>query len=392
MKHIGKAKDVLEREFEMLTWQDGLRDGRKRPQIPAGVTAQAAIEMVLRGQKSLLRVDQEMRLPEMLSHYESDREMVVSDSTLERSYSTLPVGPIRDMLIRTARVALARGRAAWKLPSGRSIRLGIVDGSQWGDDQGSVMLVAGEKTDTVAGYEMSPGRGHELAVSRKLRDFVFHKLGTGCVDLLTWDALYMNEEDLKWCVEKGGCHGLVKTKEERLEVIQDAKGIFSNPELFKDDIETQVGIDTRRGIRYRIQAVKNIPWRGMSLKVAHVVETALKPRKGRPAETDFYIITTDESLSGEDMREIAKARWNIENRAFRRLNQLVNSKRRLTKDVHVREVLLGLWFIGLNILGLLWSWMRPEGWPEKLRTVKKTWLWLERLFEREVVLVWKGTT
>jgi hypothetical protein len=55
-----------------------------------------------------------------------------------------------------------------------------------------------------------------------------------------------------------------------------------------------------------------------------------------------WVITTDESLTAEDLREVAHARWWIENGVFRRLSGLVDSKRRLTANAHVREALMGL--------------------------------------------------
>lgn len=386
MGYIGKAHKILERQLGLKSWLKELRDGRQRPQIAAGVIAQAGIEMVLRGQASLLQVDQAMRQAETLGYYGSEREMVVSDSTLARSLTGMPPAELRRMLIRMAGAGIKRGRVERKLASGRVVRIGIIDGSQWGEDLGSVMLLVGQKADTVAGYQMSPGRGHELATSRRLRDEVFGALGSGCVDFLVGDGLYMTVEDLQWCVETGGCHGLVKTTEETLTVIEDAKGIFADLELFGKDIERHEGVDVERGVSYTIQAAKGFAWQGLALKVALVKETALKPEPGRPTATSFWVITTDGNLSGEDMREVAHLRWHIENRAFRRLNQLVGSKRRLTKNAHVREVLLGLWFIGLNILGLLWGWMRPEAWPNIYQTAKKTWLWLAKMFEREVIV------
>jgi hypothetical protein len=80
--------------------------------------------------------------------------------------------------------------------------------------------------------------------------------------------------------------------------------------------------------------------------VAWVRERFLKPQAGHPAETTFWVITTDETLSAEDLREVAHARWWIENGVFRRLSGLVDSKRRPTANAHVREALMGLWFWG----------------------------------------------
>lgn len=325
-------------------------------------------------------------MEETKRYYGSKREMVVSDSTLVRSLSTIHLDPLRSMLWKMAREALKRERAKLRLPSGREIALGIVDGTQFGDDVGSVMILAGDRTDTVAGYAMSPGRGHELATSRGVKAEALRTLGSGCVDMIAGDGLYMNEEDLRWCLEKGGCHGLVKTSEETLDVIQDAKAILAQPAFFEGGIEKARGVDEKRGVRYVVKVVRGFSWRGMKLTVARVREIALKPKGNRPEESAFWIITTDETLSAEDLREIAHRRWHIENRTFRRLSALVDSKRRLTKDRHVREALLGLWFIGLNLLGLFWSWMRPEGMPAIYRTAKKTWKWLGRLFERETIV------
>ena len=94
------------------------------------------------------------------------------------------------------------------------------------------------------------------------------------------------------------------------------------------------------------------------------------------------MITTDEGLSAEDMRQLAHLRWSIENRTFRRLSHLVESKRRVTKDTHVRETLLGLWFIGLNLFGLFLAPIRMGRLNPAFKPVEKTWKWFCELFKR----------
>jgi len=76
------------------------------------------------------------------------------------------------------------------------------------------------------------------------------------------------------------------------------------------------------------------------------------------------------------------------NRAIGGLNHLVQSKRRVTKDPHVREALLGLWFIGLNLFSLFLAWIRMGRLNARLKPVKKTWKWFCELFRRATVVAY----
>ncbi|MGD1017986.1 MAG: hypothetical protein ABSA12_01575 [Verrucomicrobiia bacterium] len=42
---------------------------------------------------------------------------------------------------------------------------------------------------------------------------------------------------------------------------------------------------------------------------------------------EFWVLTTDESLRAAEMRELAHARWAIENNGFKHSNAVVGSKR-----------------------------------------------------------------
>jgi hypothetical protein len=370
-------------------WKERMRDGRKRPQIPAGTVAQAVVEMVPRRQSSLLEVDQNGRLPEVRSWFGISRDMVVSDTTLSRSLSGFALGPVRDVLWEIAASVLKRELMRVELPSGRRARIANLDGSQWGDSPGCVLTLMGKRVDIVAGYEMSRGRGHELAASRKLLREARQRLGKGFVDLPAVDALYMTEREFMWALEQGGYHLLVKTTDERLSVIQDARGVFfSTASGCAEDVERIEGLDTQRMVHYAVTATGCFHRHGLTLNVAHVIERFLKPKKGHPEVSEFWVISSDEDLSAQDMRELAHLRWSIENRTFRRLNHLVKSKRRLTKHSHVREALLGLWFIGLNLFGLLLASTRMGRLNPRLKPVKKTWKWFCELFKRATVVAY----
>jgi hypothetical protein len=204
------------------------------------------------------------------------------------------------------------------------------------------------------------------------------------------DGLYITDMDFRWAVEKGRYHLVVKTTEETLTVIQDARQLFfGNPNEMKDALERARGVDVERGVEYEIVAAGGFYWGDLPypLKVAWVRERFLKPKPGHPTETEFWVITTDETMSAEDLRDVAHARWWVENGVFRRLSELVGSKRRLTANAHVREALMGLWFLGLNLLNAVLGWTnlatRHPGYP----AVKVTWKWIARLFKQQTVLM-----
>jgi len=389
MDIMAKTLKFINRRFPLDEWKERMRDARKRPQIPAATVAQAVVEMVARRQSSLLEVDQNGRLAEVRSWFGTSRDMVVSDTTLSRSLSGFALEPLREVLWEIAQSMLKREPMRVELASGRKVRIANLDGSQWGDFPGCVLTLVGKRVDIVAGYRMSAGRGHELATSRKLLRDARQRLGKGFVDLLAVDALYMTEKELKWAVDQGGYHLVVKTSDERLSVIQDARGVlFSTGAGRAEGVERIEAVDTDRMVHYGVSAAGGFQWHGLTLKVAHVIERFLKPKRGHPDISQFWVISTDEQLSAQEMRELAHLRWNIENRTFRRLNHLVKSKRRLTKHSHVREALLGLWFIGLNLFGLLLAWIRMGRLNARLKPVKKTWKWFCELFKRATVLAY----
>ena len=92
------------------------------------------------------------------------------------------------------------------------------------------------------------------------------------------------------------------------------------------------------------------------------------------------------------MREAAHLRWHIENGIFRRLNLLVKSKRRLTADAHTREALLGLWFLGLNLLSLYLGWTGVGRRHPQYPTAKMTWPWFTRLVAQATAKLVSGVT
>ena len=161
--------------------------------------------------------------------------------------------------------------------------------------------------------EPSPGRGHELKTSRRLLLRATERLGEGFATHVVYDGLAANRIDLAFVHREIGAHLVVKTQEETLEIIQSSKAVWETlPEetLKKSGVEIVEGLDAESQVHTKIYAQEGIVWEGLEepLKLAWVQETHLKGKyKGQTLS--FWVITTDESLTAREYREIAHDRW-----------------------------------------------------------------------------------
>ena len=55
-------------------------------------------------------------------------------------------------------------------------------------------------------------------------------------------------------------------------------------------------------------------------------------------------------MTGPELREVAHNRWTIENNEFKALNAQTGSKDGYLKNVHAKQALLRMWFMGLALL------------------------------------------
>ncbi len=371
MINIGKFNQLLEEKFPIKGWKKEVKDNRKRPIISPGTIFKLVSETVIFEQQNLLEVDNFARTPVALNWHQSNRQMVASDTTIERSLEGFNCEVVRKIL-KDAHLVLEKERTGGIiLPSGRRLRFGIVDGSEFGGFPASVLTITG-MVNAPVDIELY-SKGKELAGTRNLLQRAGKRFGKGFVDIIGGDGLYITKDHLLQCKEELGCDALIKTKEERLTIIQDAKGLFfgMEPEA-GDGIERIEGVDINRHLKYQVIATAGFSWQDIpfKLKVAYVREEILKPIKGRPDVEEFWVITTDESLTAEDMRELAHKRWEIENNVFKRLNGLVKSKRRNTHKARVKEAFLLIWFVGLILLGFYIMWRRLLGQNKPRQTWK----------------------
>lgn len=203
----------------------------------------------------------------------------------------------------------------------------------------------------VIDLEPAEGKGKELVASERLLRRAFGEYGPGFADILLGDGLYITQEMLRLARELG-THLLVKTKElGTLNILKDAESIFQASD-FRREVEHRTGIDAVRKLKYEIWAARGFHHEGFGeeLKVARVrIEMLKGDRKGQ-VET-FWIVTTDLSLSAEDLRELAHLRWSIENHGFRAMNDQMNSKHRWTRGKNAAQI------FEILMLFMLWTFL-----------------------------------
>jgi len=349
---IGDFRKFSEQNFSLSSSIGQITEHRKRPQIPLSTVLNCVLEMVALGQRSLLEVDQHGRSPAAKAwHGVKKRALVVSDSTLERVVGQTNLAEASTFLYHSVQAIDSQGALSVRLGSGRLIRAGVVDGSHFGGFPGCLFAVAG-MVATPVDIEMYT-KGKELTASRQLLSRIAGTLGKDFVDMVIGDGLYISKDHVIQCKQELCCDALVKTTEKGLSLIQDAEGLFGMAGDLAKGIECVEGLDSERGVRYKVMATGGFQWDDLSyqFKVARVEEEKLKPKPGQDKYEVFWVITTDQSLSALEMRELAHMRWQIENNVFKRLNELVGSKRGWIRNRKLKAVLLVLWLVGLLMFG-----------------------------------------
>ncbi len=383
--NIGKFQEYCKENFGMGTWGGKVRDKRKRPQIPTIQIFESLVQMPVFGQKTLLALDEFLRMPEARQWHGSNRKQVASDSTVERVAEGLERKSVQELGYEVIDHGDEQHLWDLKLPSGKKLRFGIVDGHWAGGIWASVLACWG-KSDGVVDLERYEGRGHELEASRTVLKRAFGKLGKGFFGIVAGDGLYATKDDFQLSLDHGS-HLLVKTDEETLTVVQDAKHLFGIADKL-EGVFHQKGHDPKRQKDYELTWAEGFQWQGLKLTVAWIQEWELNSKTGLVEHTEFYVLTTATGLSGEDLRELAHRRWEIENNIFKRLNHLVGSKRLWSWKPKVMEMFLRAWMIGLTLLG---AFLFEQGWNVfeiTWEAMKKTWAAVTRLLRRSLILTY----
>jgi hypothetical protein len=377
-------RHFIETEYQFSYWASQQRDrARRRPVVTPARIFTVEVHQPVVGLDSLLAVDQWVRIApsQRVVGPPADPRCPGSDSTLLRALGAWEMEPLRQASYALHRQLCERGRSNRALSSGRSVRLAVVDGSDFGGVWASVLGFAGEFYYSVD-VQRYAGRGHELTASRQLLDRATERLGEGFATHVLYDGLMAVRDDFARACRHWGMHLVVKTSEvETLSLLADTRALWAAmtpAQLRQSGVEVVAGTDEVRARTYTIYAQGGLHWEGLplALKLAWVRETHLKGKyAGQTFE--FWVMTTDESLSAEELRELAHARWVTENNGFKCTNAAVGSKKAYLKDAAAKETLLLLWGIGLALRQAFRLWLEnQEAWRDW--TVKKTLKFLSR--------------
>ena len=344
---IGKFQRFFREYFHLKQRVQTLSDGRSRPEIGVEVIFFALFYLGVLGMGSLLGVDQFLRTRGGKKLFGKARP-VVSDSTLSRSLAGFGLGGLHALLLAIYAAGRTLGIGRCLIGEGRW-RIGMIDGSQFGRFMASCFAEIGSVC-LMGGLEEIPKRGKELPASEQLLRKLLARLGPRWVDLLLLDGLYVAQGFLRVCLEECHIDFLIKTQEVGLNIIQDAMGLFRNYRNYAQDIERIEGTDAERMVSYQVYALEGFFLEGVSapIKVAWVQEEDLRTGERR----EFWVLTSLEELTAEQMRELAHWRWDIENNGFKSLNTLVHTKHLYAHDLHAAEAMTLILFIAGNLLQL----------------------------------------
>ena len=387
-------------KFDLRLKAQSLFEPRKRPEIPISRIFLLVVGALALRKQSFHQIDLFARNKGAKKWLGTGRPMVASDATLWRVLPLMNRRELRDFVFQAYRLLRKKGQGRLTLPSGRKIRATAVDGTCWGKRYASAVEMVGEAS-MILDFEPSEGEGHELATSEAVLRRVFyqfHDLEGGLADIVLGDGLYITQKMLQLCRHELGTHLLVKTTElDSLLILQDAEALFNASGTMAQGIERHRGIDAERGLSYEIWAAPGFEHAGFEdpLKVARV---RIQPLKGQEKAETFWIITTDTTLSGLDMRELAHRRWTIENHGFRALNDAMNSKHVWTRGKNsedIFEALMLMMILSFMLVVAYHAQVDPEALWEKcgLRRVTLRHLaeeWLMTLYEATALLADTG--
>ena len=317
---IQRFRHFGERHFQLDGRSAQLWDARPRPQIGAESIFQATYAMGVFGLGSLLGLDQFVRTTKGKKLFGSSKPLV-SDTTLSRSLSGFGLDALHQMLEAVYAAGRGLGVGRCEVAGGR-LRIGMIDGSCFGQFRASCFAQIGSVC-LMGGIEPFPTLGKELPASEALVRKLHDRFGPRFVDLLLLDGLYVAQGFLRECLDGADIDVLIKTREDELNIIQDAMGIFGHYEAYAEAIEYIQGVDPLRMRSYEVYAATGFSLDGVEapFKVAWVIEVDLRTGE----HTEFWVLTSLEDLCASDMRELAHWRWDIENNGFKSFNDLVHT-------------------------------------------------------------------
>ena len=101
-------------------------------------------------------------------------------------------------------------------------------------------------------------------------------------------------------------------------------------------------------------------------------------------QTEFWVLTSLEALTAEEMRELAHWRWDIENNGFKSLNSLGHTNHLYAHAPHAAEAMTLILFLAGNVLQLFLAQISREDIEACFGKVKATRQFLQQQLRASV--------
>lgn len=300
-------------------------DIRTTPSIPLADIILTVCLMPLLEAKSLLRLDFYSRLPQVKRLFAGGRGRdgpVCSDTTLQRVMRWLSQPESRRLLERMyCRIKDHHADQYQLYPGGPKRRIVVGDGSVMGAHHICAFSLVSNTMSYPFMIEGTAGAGHELSTAKAMIPRIPRVLGD-TPDLLLYDYLGFTST-LFEAATSAGMHVLVKGGDSQFrDLLADARALFDAPQRERDE-QAQWHFDLNRLWCWRLEETSGT-FADIPVRVARLVEYKAKDQASSQVS---WIVTTDFSLSPQELREAAHVRWSIENNVFKKLSGLVATKR-----------------------------------------------------------------
>lgn len=306
---------------------DTFTDIRTTPFIALSEIILTVCLMPLVEAKSLLRLDFYSRLAFVKRLFASTRaedSPICSDTTVQRVMRWLDERESRRFLKRMGKPIKDHQADQYQLyPGGPRRRIVVGDGSVMGSHHICAFALVSNSMSYPFMIEGTAGAGHELTTAKAIIPHIPRVLGEGHTpDLLLYDFLGFTSTLFEAAIA-AGMHVLVKGGDSEFrDLLTDARALFDAPQQHGDE-QAEWHFDLNRLWRWRLEETSGT-FADIPVRVARLVEYNIKDQA--PSQVS-WIVTTDFSLSPEELREAAHVRWSIENNVFKKLSGLVATKR-----------------------------------------------------------------
>ena len=200
--------------------------------------------------------------------------------------------------------------------------------------------IVGKRPGLIIDYEVVTCNGNEgkqeyepnvgIKLVRKLKE----SYGRG-IDIIVADAMYLDSNFLK-AVKEEGYESIIRLKDNRKAVIEEAEGLFKMQE------EKQFNIGRKKEVKSWSEIIE---YKGIKIKVVKFEEKELNSKK-----TDvIYVISTSLNMNEITINKIIHARWDIENDGFNELKNHWNMNHCFMADEKEINVILQMIIMSYNL-------------------------------------------